>query len=123
MTLLPAWYWPLVAGVFGAVFASFGAVLIERLPDRLPLGGRSRCVCGRVLSVYENLPVFGWLLLRGRSRCCGARIPVWYLLAEALGATLWVAVVVVFGPAALPLLAVFSVAACTTVGLRRRTAR
>ena len=32
-------------------------------------------MCGRDLTILEVLPVFSWLVLRGRARCCGAKLP------------------------------------------------
>lgn len=119
-SLLPWWYWPVVAALFGAVFASFGAVLVERLGARVSLSGRSRCSCGRTLAFYENVPVLSWLALRGRARCCRAAIPGWYLLAEVGAAVLWAAVVLTTGPWALPPLVVLSVTGCIVLGMRRR---
>ncbi len=79
----------LLAGLYGAflgaVFASFLAVVAERVPRGESLGGRSHCVCGRMLKAGENIPVLGWLATGGRARCCGARLPVNYLLGEVIG--------------------------------------
>ncbi|MHC4832665.1 MAG: prepilin peptidase, partial [Planctomycetota bacterium] len=56
----------------------------------------SRCpTCAGRLSWRENLPVLGWLLLRGRCRFCGERIGVQYLLVELLLGGLFVAVFLV----------------------------
>lgn len=44
---------------------------------------RSACpVCGQILSWWENVPLVSWVVLRGRCRRCGAKIPVVYWLAE-----------------------------------------
>ena len=46
--------------------------------------GRSRCPrCGHTLHALDLIPVFSWLLLKGKCRHCGGKIPVRYLLAEA----------------------------------------
>lgn len=90
----------LFGAVLGACLASFGCVVAERLPRRESLGGRSHCACGRQLHAYENVPILGWLALRGRTRCCGVRLPARYLIAEVglaawcglLGQLLWAAV-------------------------------
>lgn len=74
--------------------------------------GRSRCVCGRQLSALENIPVVSWLALRGRARCCQAKIPVRYVLAEAGSAAVGFAAVLTFG---VSVLAVALVAACQMV--------
>jgi prepilin signal peptidase PulO-like enzyme (type II secretory pathway) len=42
--------------------------------------------CPRELSWYENIPVFSYLVLRGRCRTCAAPISVRYPLIEALTA-------------------------------------
>lgn len=72
--------------LLGAALASFLCVLAERLPRHERIGGRSHCACGRQLRARENVPIASWLVLRGRTPCCGARIPVYYLAAEFLGA-------------------------------------
>jgi leader peptidase (prepilin peptidase)/N-methyltransferase len=46
--------------------------------------GRSRCpACEQTLGVRDLVPVFSFLLSRGRCRHCGARIPLRYPLTEA----------------------------------------
>lgn len=108
------------AFVFGAVIASFLCVVVERIPRGESINGRSHCVCGRQLSAWENIPVVSWLVLRGRSRCCGERIPTFYVLAEAgLGAA-WALGVLVFGTT-WPALAVVLVSTVVllVVGFRR----
>lgn len=79
--------------VFGALNGWFAGVVIERVPRGIGISGlgaspRSQCVCGRLLPMRENIPVLSYLLLRGRARCCGARIPPWYLAVE-VGMGLW----------------------------------
>jgi leader peptidase (prepilin peptidase)/N-methyltransferase len=49
--------------------------------------------CDTPVKPYDNVPVFGWLLLRGRCRECGVRISPRYPLVEALTGVLAVAVV------------------------------
>lgn len=69
----------------GASLGSFLGVVIDRVPRGESLGGRSHCVCGAPILARDNVPVVGYLVRRGRSRCCGARIPVWYFLLEVAG--------------------------------------
>ena len=33
--------------------------------------------------MIRNIPFVSWVLQRGKANCCGARIPAWYVLAEA----------------------------------------
>lgn len=63
----------------GSCLASFGCVVAERVPAKETIGGRSHCACGRQLKIRENIPVAGWLAVRGRARCCGAQLPFRYL--------------------------------------------
>jgi leader peptidase (prepilin peptidase)/N-methyltransferase len=83
------------AGVFGATIGSFLNVVAYRLPrhESLVRPG-SRCPgCGIAIKPYDNLPVLGWLLLRGRCRGCRMAISPRYPLVEAITAALAVAVV------------------------------
>lgn len=77
------------AALLGGATASFLCVVAERLPRGETLGGRSHCACGRQLTWYENIPILSWVLMRGRAGCCGTRIPVHYLLAEAALTLTW----------------------------------
>lgn len=84
-----------LAFVGGLIFGSFLTVVAHRVPrGESVVGGRSHCPhCGAQIAAYDNVPVFSWLLLRGRSRCCGERISVRYPLTELTLAVLWVATV------------------------------
>ena len=97
MTLaeLPRWFVVGVAVVLGLVWGSFLNVVIHRLPRELSLSHPgSRCpACETPIRFYDNIPVLGWLWLRGRARCCKAPISPRYPLVEALGGLLAWAVV------------------------------
>jgi leader peptidase (prepilin peptidase)/N-methyltransferase len=84
-----------VAGAFGATIGSFLNVVVYRLPRAESLvSPGSRCPgCGTAVKAYDNVPVFGWLLLRGRCRSCRAPISARYPIVEALTGALAVAVV------------------------------
>ena len=61
------------AALFGACVGSFLNVVIWRLPQEDPskrsVTGRSYCpACGAQIQWRDNVPVLGWLLLRGRAR-------------------------------------------------------
>jgi leader peptidase (prepilin peptidase)/N-methyltransferase len=59
---------------------------------------RSRCPqCGHVLKWHENLPVLGWLLLRGRCSACKTPIARRYPLVEAATGALFAACALSFG--------------------------
>ncbi len=95
-----------LALVFGLAIGSFLNVVILRLPKMMEnewhqqaaeLRGepllesppfnlvrpRSHCpACGHAITVRENIPVLGWLMLRGRCSGCGVRISARYPLIE-----------------------------------------
>jgi leader peptidase (prepilin peptidase)/N-methyltransferase len=79
------------------IIGSFLNVVAYRLPRRESLvTPGSHCPgCGAAVKPYDNLPVVGWLLLRGRCRSCGERISARYPVVEALTGVLAVAVVLV----------------------------
>jgi len=93
---MPSWFWGIFAFLLGGVIASFLGVVGERLPRHETLGGTSHCVCGEKLGA-GNVPIFGWLFLRGRASCCGAKIPARYVLTEAGLALVWCFIAVVAG--------------------------
>ncbi|WP_338416631.1 A24 family peptidase [uncultured Sphaerotilus sp.] len=103
---------PAALALFGLCIGSFINVVVHRLPlmmerqwrtesaellgveaahppgdDGSPLSlarPRSRCPhCGHVLHWHENIPLLGWLLLRGRCSACRAPISKRYPLVEA----------------------------------------
>ena len=69
----------------GGVIGSFFNVVVYRLPAGLsivPPG--SHCPkCKHAIRWYDNVPVFGWIFLRGRCRDCHAPISLRYPLVEA----------------------------------------
>jgi leader peptidase (prepilin peptidase)/N-methyltransferase len=86
-----------LAAVFGAVIGSFVNVVAYRLPRRESLvSPGSRCPgCGNAIKPYDNVPVIGWLMLRGRCRACLTSISPRYPAVELLTAVLAVTVVLV----------------------------
>lgn len=79
---------------FGACAGSFINVLVYRLPKGLGVVvPTSRCpACNTKLTWRENIPIFGWLILRGKCRFCKARISPEYPLVEAFVAILFASV-------------------------------
>jgi prepilin signal peptidase PulO-like enzyme (type II secretory pathway) len=77
--------WMLFAFAFGACVGSLINVLVYRLPLGLDVvKPASRCPsCETVLTWRENIPVFGWLMLKGRCRFCKSSISPEYPLVEA----------------------------------------
>ena len=73
----------LFAFVLGLVAGSFATAVAHRVPRGISLLTRSECPgCGARVAAYDNVPVFSWLALRGRARCCGEPISPRYPLTE-----------------------------------------
>ncbi len=82
------------ATAFGAIVGSFLNVVVHRIPRDEPLGlfrkTRSYCPsCKAGIRWFDNIPVLSYLLLLGKCRACGWRIPVRYPLVEASCALLF----------------------------------
>ena len=80
----------LASGIFGAVVGSFLNVCIDRIPaGQSIVSPPSHCPsCQRSLKPYEMIPLVSYLILGGRCRTCGERIPLRVLLVElGTGAT------------------------------------
>ena len=113
----------LLAGLLGLAVGSFLNVVIHRLPrmmlresanfvaaergETLPhadrynlLLPRSACPhCGTAIAARHNVPLLGWLWLRGRCHACGAAISPRYPLVELITASLFALAAWRFGAA------------------------
>lgn len=104
----------LLVGLLGLAIGSFLNVVIHRVPIGLSVvSPPSRCpACGAAIRARHNVPVLGWLLLRGRCAGCGAWISVRYPTVELLTGVLFVLVtwraVQLGQPAAAPALLTFT---------------
>jgi leader peptidase (prepilin peptidase) / N-methyltransferase len=80
-----------LAGLLGLAFGSFANVVIHRVPrGESVVRAGSRCPsCGQLVAWRDNLPVVGWLLLRGRCRHCRAPVSARYPLVELGMGILW----------------------------------
>ncbi len=83
------------AVLFGLAIGSFLNVVAWRLPRGESLNHPpSACLkCGTRIKPYDNVPVLGWLSLRGRCRACAEPISPRYPIVEATTGILWGAVV------------------------------
>lgn len=117
------------AGLLGAIVGSFLNVLILRLPQRMAAELDAECAraeppparwfgldylihppsscphCGHRIKAWENIPILGWLMLRGRCSNCQAPISARYPIIEGITALLSALLVWRFGltPDVLPL--------------------
>jgi prepilin signal peptidase PulO-like enzyme (type II secretory pathway) len=83
---IPPWLLYGFLFVLGSIIGSFLNVVIYRVPLGMSLSyPESRCPnCERPIRWYHNVPILGWLLLRGRCADCGARISIRYPIVEAI---------------------------------------
>ncbi len=89
------------AFLFGTVIGSFLNVVIFRLPDKKQsiVFPASNCPqCHTPLHWYENIPVFSYLVLRGKCRTCKEKISIQYPLVELSMGLLAAALFQKFGP-------------------------
>jgi leader peptidase (prepilin peptidase)/N-methyltransferase len=88
-----------IAGLLGLAVGSFLNVVIHRVPrgESLARPGSHCPHCGNAVRNRHNIPVLGWLLLRGRCADCKAPISARYPLVEAGTAALFIAVAAKFG--------------------------
>jgi leader peptidase (prepilin peptidase) / N-methyltransferase len=88
----------LIAAValFGLAVGSFLNVVIHRVPrgESLVRPGSHCPSCDQPVRARHNLPIVGWLMLRGRCADCAAAISVRYPLVELVTALLFVAVTI-----------------------------
>ncbi len=75
----------------GACVGSLTNVLVYRMPLGLDVvTPTSRCPrCDHKLTWRENIPIFGWILLRGKCRFCKAKISPEYPIVETIVAVLF----------------------------------
>ncbi len=97
----PVWalalFWIWIA-VLGAAIGSFLNVVIYRSPRGMSLvHPGSQCPkCGHAIRARDNLPVVGWLVLRGKCRDCGAAISARYPMIEAFVGLLFLGVAALY---------------------------
>lgn len=84
----------LPAALLGLAVGSFLNVVIHRVPlGQSVVHPPSHCpACGHAVRARHNVPVAGWLALRGRCADCRVRIPLRYPAVELATAVLFVAV-------------------------------
>ena len=115
-----------IAFLGGLAAGSFVTAVAYRVPRGISVAGpRSRCpACGAQIAAYDNVPLLSWALLRGRARCCGARISPLYPLTELTVGVLFAATVIVHwhdaAEIAIDMVFVTTLAAVTLTDLERR---
>lgn len=91
---LPGWFPAVAAFAFGLLWGSFLNVVIYRVPREMSVvRPASHCPgCGKPIAAYDNVPLLSYVVLRGRARCCGARMSPRYPLVELIGGALSLAI-------------------------------
>jgi leader peptidase (prepilin peptidase)/N-methyltransferase len=86
-------YFSIMSFIFGAIVGSFLNVCICRMPkDESVVSPPSHCPnCDYRIRWYDNIPLFSYLLLRGKCRGCGTHISLQYPLVELLNGLLTLA--------------------------------
>jgi len=89
----------------GLCFGSFLNVIVYRLPQKISvISPPSSCpACHHRLGFFDLIPLFGYLLLKGKCRYCSASISFRYPLVELLTGLLFTAVLYRFGLSAVGL--------------------
>ena len=97
---------PVGLALLGACVGSFTNVVVWRWPrqESVVLPGSHCPRCGHGIRWHDNIPVFGWLLLHGQCRDCGAAISWRYPAVEAFSALLWLSALLVQAGGNLPAL-------------------
>jgi len=91
---LPVYYVPSIAFIFGVIIGSFLNVYLYRFHTGKSLAGGSHCLsCTTPLRWFDLFPLISYVILWGRCRHCGARIPSRYFWVELITGLLFVAVI------------------------------
>ena len=85
------WIWLVFIFAFGACIGSFLNVVIYRLPrEKSLVSPPSACpACNTPIRFYNNIPLFSWLILRGKCPDCKAPISCRYFFVELITAILF----------------------------------
>jgi len=85
--------------IIGLIFGSFFNVLIYRLPREIGyIFGRSQCPeCKKILDAQDLVPLFSYIISKGRCRHCGTKIAPRYFIVELISGLIFLGLFIVYG--------------------------
>lgn len=85
--------------IYGLIIGSFLNVCIYRIPrgESIAWPGSHCPACSHDLKWYDNIPLFSYLMLRGKCRYCKTTISPQYPLVESLNAFAYIIIYLKFG--------------------------
>jgi len=85
--------------ILGAIFGSFLNVVIYRVPKKMSIiFPASHCFnCKIPIKFFDNIPLLGYFLLKGKCRNCGAEFPSRYAFIELITSLLTIIIYIIYG--------------------------
>ena len=78
--------------LLGLAFGSFFNVCISRIPAGKNLLNPSQCLkCGHRLRMVENIPILSYIILKGKCKKCGDKIPGYHIIVELITPVVFIA--------------------------------
>lgn len=89
----------LIIIIYGLIIGSFLNVCIYRIPrgENIAWPGSHCPTCSHSLKWYDNIPLFSYLVLKGKCRYCKTNISAQYPIVESLNAFLYIIMYMKFG--------------------------
>ena len=77
---------PLLGFFVGCIMGSFLNVCAYRIPiaKSIVFPGSHCPNCGLPINWFRNIPIFSWIIQKGRAVCCSYTIPIRYFLVELI---------------------------------------
>ena len=85
--------------ILGLIVGSFSNVCIYRIPiNESIIYPASHCPkCRSSIKPIDNIPLLSYILLKGRCRNCGSRIPIQYPVVEFLTGIIYILIFLIYG--------------------------
>lgn len=88
----------IIVFLFGILFTSFYHVLAIRMIKKESLLTKSHCEsCNHELRLIDVIPLFGYVVNKGRCKYCNQKIPIKHVLYEMIGGFLFVIAYITYG--------------------------